>query len=170
MFKGKKLLTLLSHVVIFAFIISIVGTLGFSPSVQAQAYWTNLAPYNLLWPLWSPPLSPLDPVTKLQAPIITSLSRDTILPVQPGLCWDPIAFPKGPVWLLYNTPPAFGGGLLYWNSTYGINPFPPSYLSTPSGYPIPIALAEPSTRGQCRGDESMQWRPPSRRAIAQQLE
>jgi hypothetical protein len=59
----------------------------------------------------------------------------------PALVWDNVAFPKGPVWLMYNVPPDFGGGMLYWTSLYGLNPFPPSYLQTPSGYPIPNALA-----------------------------
>jgi len=124
---------------IMGFVLLLVVLLFCAMSIQAQ-YWTNLPPYNLIWPLWSPPLSPLSPVTKLPTPLISWLDKNTILPVQPGLAWDPIAFPKGPPFLLYNVPPPFGGGLLWWTSTYGLNPFPPSYLTTPSGYPIPIAL------------------------------
>jgi len=136
MFKHKRCY---SGAVIFLIVITTV-VLIVTPMSKAQ-YWTNLAPYNLLWPLWSPPLSPLDPVTKLPTPIVSSLSRNTILPIMPGIAWDNVAFPKGPVWMLYNTPPAFGSGLLYWTSLYGLNPFPPGYLQTPSGYAIPNALA-----------------------------
>ncbi|MGA1796965.1 MAG: hypothetical protein ACMUIL_14020 [bacterium] len=112
------------------------------PLTSPALYWTPLPPYNVLWPLWSPALSPLDPVTGIPTPLITSLTRNTILPVQPGLAWDPCqpnveAFP----WLLYNAPAAFGGGLVYYDVYYGINPWPPSYMLDPiSGAPAPIAL------------------------------
>lgn len=112
------------------------------PKTRSQIYWTNMPPYNLLWPLWSPALSPLDPVTKLPTPLVSSLDRNTVLPLQPALIWDNVAFPKGPVWLLYNTPASLGGGLMYWTQLYGLNPFPPSYLLTPSGFPIPNILEE----------------------------
>lgn len=126
--------------VIFSIVIILSTVVLATTKIEAQ-YWTNLPPYNLLWPLWSPPLSPLDPITKSPTPLVSWLDRNTILPVQPAVVWDNVAFPKGPVWMLYNTPPAFGGGLLYWTSLYGLNPFPPGYLTTPSGYPIPNALA-----------------------------
>ncbi len=126
---------------IMCFVILVAILLFCATSIQAQLYWTNLPPYNLLWPLWSPALSPLDPVTKLPTPIVSTLGRNTILPIQPALAWDNVAFPKGPVWLMYNVPPAFGSGLLYWTSLYGLNPFPPSYLLTPGGFPIPNTLA-----------------------------
>jgi len=120
----------------------IIGAVVFFdiPRVRAQIYWTNMPPYNLLWPLWSPPLSPLDPVTKLPTPLVSVVDRNTVLPVQPALIWDNVAFPKGPVWLLYTAPASFGGGLLFWTQLYGLNPFPPSYLLTPSGFPIPNIL------------------------------
>lgn len=108
-------------------------------SINAQN-WIALPPYNLLWPLWSPALSPVDPITGLATPLITELTVNTLLPSQPGLAWDPVAFPKGPPWLLYNIPASFGGGLLYWTQLYGLNPFPPSYLLDASGLPIPITL------------------------------
>ena len=70
--------------------------------------WTALPPYNTLWPLWSPALSPLDPDTNLLTPIVTNLSPSTFLPVQPGLTWDPdLPYP----FLLYNSPGFFGAPL-----------------------------------------------------------
>lgn len=130
----------LKHYGIMSFVILAAIFLFCVTSIQSQ-YWTNLPPYNLLWPLWSPALSPLSPVTKLPTPLVSSLDRNTVLPIQPALVWDNVAFPKGPAWLMYNTPASLGGGLLYWTSLYGLNPFPPSYLLTPGGFPIPNALA-----------------------------
>ena len=116
-----------------------------STTVHAQAYWTALPPYNVLWPLWSPPLvtdfNP-DPLVLLgTTPIITELTSNTILPVQPGIIWDPILYPKGPFWLLYNIPQALGGGLTFFEEIYGFNRWPPSYLLDPlTGVPAPITL------------------------------
>jgi hypothetical protein len=109
----------------------------FSPSIQAQ-YWTALPPYNVLWPLWSPALSPPDPLTGVPTPLITSLTNSTLLPAQPGLVWDPLqVWP----WAIYNVPTAFGGGLTYFDQRYGLNPWPPSYLLDPIiGGPAPLAL------------------------------
>jgi len=70
------------------------------PSSHAQLDWWPLPPYNTLWPLWSPVLSPLN-AFGIPVPIVNSLKPDTVLPVQPGLTWDPaLKYP----WLLYNTP------------------------------------------------------------------
>ncbi len=92
----------------------------FSNIAQAQ-YWTSLPPYNTLWPLWSPALSPVDPVTGLPVPIVNDLSPATVLPVQPGLTWDPSwTYP----WLLYNTV----AGLNYFDQVYGFNAWPPPHL------------------------------------------
>ncbi|MGA1867941.1 MAG: hypothetical protein ACMUJM_05265 [bacterium] len=104
----------------------------------AAQYWTIMPPYNVLWPLWSPGLSPISPVTGLTTPLVSSLTRDTVLPVQPGLVWDPCQ----PVpFLLYNTPPTVGSGLLYYHEAYGINPWPPDYMLDPiTGAPAPIPL------------------------------
>ncbi|MGA1870798.1 MAG: hypothetical protein ACMUJM_19865 [bacterium] len=124
---------------VIIFLMVTVGSVINTPA-RAQQYWANMPPYNLLWPLWSPPLSPLDPLTKVPTPLVTWLDKDTILPVQPALIWDNVAFPKGPPWLLYNIPATAGGGMVYWDLIYGINPFPPSYLLTPSGFPIPNIL------------------------------
>ena len=60
--------------VIFVFLILLY--LGLSSVAQAQ-YWAALPPYNTLWPLWSPALSPVDSGTGLAVPIVDSLSPDT---------------------------------------------------------------------------------------------
>ncbi|MGA1842228.1 MAG: hypothetical protein ACMUIU_16530 [bacterium] len=138
MYRTKKSF-IIFNILIFVFIFVTIA--GFIVTIQAQ-YWTPLPPYNVLWPLWSPVLSPVDPITGLATPLVTSLTRNTILPTQPGLAWDPCqpgveAFP----WLLYNTPLAFGGGLTYWDVYYGMNPWPPEYMLDPvTGAPITIAL------------------------------
>jgi len=118
------------------FFISLLGLMNlccliFSPAINAQ-YWAPLPPYNTLWPLWSPVLSPPDPITGLPVPIVSSLYPNTVLPVQPGLTWDPaLDYP----WLLYNTPI----GMAYYDPIDGINLWPPSYLVGPSG-PLPLTL------------------------------
>ncbi|MGA1867939.1 MAG: hypothetical protein ACMUJM_05255 [bacterium] len=111
----------------------------------AQAdYWTAMPPYNVLWPLWSPALSPENPVTGVATPLVNAVTRHTILPVQPAMLWDP-ASPEannGPLpWLAYNTPLALGGGLLIWDQYYGMRPFPPDYMVDPvTSTPVPIPL------------------------------
>ena len=139
MFREKKFLLLFLICVIFSFMI--FGGIFNPPVVKAQ-YWELMPPYNVLWPLWSPALSPLvgpiDPLTGLATPVplLTTLTSDTILPVQPCLAWDP----SQPLpWALYNTPPTFGSGLLYFDQTYGLNTWPPPYLQDPiTGAPAPI--------------------------------
>jgi len=104
------------------------------PSVAQAQNWQALPPYNTLWPLWSPALSPVNSVTGLPTPIVTNLAKTTVLPSQPGLTWDP-AWPNP--WLLYNTP----SGMLFYDPLYGINLWPPSYLiDSVSGAPVPISL------------------------------
>ena len=50
-------------------------------SYKAEAQlWEPLPPYNLLWPLWSPVLSPPDPVTGEPTPLVDSLYENTVLP------------------------------------------------------------------------------------------
>jgi len=127
MFKGKKILIL-----VFTFIVFIGMMLP--ALVRAQAYWTAMPPYNVLWPLWSPALSPGG------TPLITSLTKNTILPVQPGLVWNPTP-PAGLSipWPIYNAPATLGGGLLYFDLYYGLNPWPPSYmLNSATGAPAPL--------------------------------
>ncbi|MEW5802556.1 MAG: hypothetical protein AB1847_10705 [bacterium] len=104
-----------------------------SPIAQAQN-WINLPPYNTLWPLWSPALSPEDPQTGTSTPVVTNLTPTTVLPVQPGLTWDPAwDYP----WLLYNTP----AGMAYFDPVYGFNLWPPPHLIDPAtGSALPLTL------------------------------
>lgn len=115
---------------------------------QAQ-YWQALPPYNLLWPLWFPLLSPPDPVRGVPTPILTELSKTAILPMQPALLYDnywwtlvgpasgwPMGF-KTP-WLFYNSPT----GLLFFDMLfYELNHFPPEKQLDPvTGAPVPVTL------------------------------
>jgi len=142
MYRIKKSFMII-NILLFTFIL--VAVVGFIIPTSAQAqggvltpYWAAIPPYNIMWPLWSPGLSPLDPITGYTTPLVTSLTRDTVLPVQPGLVWDPY---QSVPYLLYNTPPTFGSGLLYYHEAYGLNPWPPSYMLDPiSGTPSPITL------------------------------
>jgi hypothetical protein len=100
------------------FIILMALSLIYSSKIWSQ-YWTALPPYNTLWPLWSPALSPIDPVTGLATPVVNSLTVTTVLPVQPGLAWDPKnLYP----WLLYNSP---FDTLLFYDPVFGIKSWPP---------------------------------------------
>ena len=122
---------------IWGIIILAIITFGLMTTAQAQ-YWEALPPYNLLWPLWSPTLSPIAATgMPVPVPLISSLDNSTILPVQPVLAWDPAQIYP---WLLYNTPDTFGGGLTYFDPFYGLNPFPPPYLLDSAGAPLPITL------------------------------
>ncbi len=112
---------------------------SFTWTAHAQDYWTALPPYNTLWPLWSPALSPVDAATGLPVPIVSSLGPSTVLPVQPGLTWNPsLSYP----WLLYNTPV----GLAYFDPLYGVNFWPPSSFVGSAGAAVPIGLPDPSSR------------------------
>jgi hypothetical protein len=97
--------------------------------------WWPLPPYNTLWPLWSPVLSPPN-ILGIPTPIVTSLTKKTVLPVQPGLTWDPVN--KKYPWLLYNTP----SGMVYYDPLFGVNLWPPSYLLSPWGTPLPLDLSK----------------------------
>ena len=124
-------------------VLTVLMCLVFFTYAQAD-YWTALPPYNVLWPLWSPALSPPDPITGVPTPLVNALTRMTILPVQPAMIWDP-ASPganNAPLpWLAYNAPLAFGGGLMIWDQYYGMRPFPPDYMLDPlTGVPAPIPL------------------------------
>lgn len=123
--NSKKFVSLFVVMVTIIFLVNI-------PIGQAQ-YWINLPPYNTLWPLWSSVLSPLNALG-IPTPLVTSLTPDTILPVQPGLTWDPnLDYP----WLLYNTPL----GMTYYDPLFGIDLWPPAYLLDPFGVPLPIDLS-----------------------------
>ena len=130
--KERRFLLYIFFILVFA-----LGLL-IAPVAQAQN-WALMPPYNVLWPLWSPPLvtdfnwDPL--VLRGTIPIVTELTKNTILPVQPAIAWDP----STSIWALYNTPPLFGSGLLFFDRNYGLNPWPPPYLfDSAAGTPIPI--------------------------------
>ena len=137
MFGNRRTLRL-GIIVFFALVAAILIC---SPVIHSQ-YWAALPPYNVLWPLWSDILSPVNPTTGLATPLVPALTRNTILPVQPVLAWDPCQ-PSGSgiPWLLYNTPAPLGPGLLFYDPFYGLNSWPPSYmLDAITGAPSPIAL------------------------------
>lgn len=133
MFKERKTIQLALISLALFLTILLIGT----TTVFAQ-YWSAMPPYNLLWPLWSPALSPIDATTGIATPLLSQVTNSSILPVQPVMLWDPSQqFP----WLLYNIPPLLGGGLTYFDPYYGLNPWPPSYLNDPlTGLPSPIGL------------------------------
>ncbi|MGA1867938.1 MAG: hypothetical protein ACMUJM_05250 [bacterium] len=137
MLKGSR-----NFILIMMIIMALCLVCAGNASAQALTvpYWSIMPPYNVLWPLWSPGLSPIDPVTGLTTPLVSSVTRNTVLPVQPGLVWDPCQ----PVpYLLYNTPPTVGSGLLYYHEAYGLNPWPPAYmLDAITGAPAPIPLPQ----------------------------
>ena len=121
--------------VLFIIILAIILVMnpGFRSVVEADT-WTPLPPYNVLWPLWSPALSPVNPITGLATPLISTLDSSTVLPAQPGLVWNPaISYP----YLLFNVP----GGLAYYDPIFGIDQWPPEYMTNPlTGVPLPIDL------------------------------
>ena len=82
---------------------------------QAQN-WVIMPPYNLLWPLCSPTLSPINSVTGLPTPLGSSLTSPTALLVHPVLVWD---LSEKKTWLVYNQPE----GLLYFDMIYGFDRF-----------------------------------------------
>jgi len=103
-------------------------------TLSTTANWVALPPYNTLWPLWSPALSPINSYTGLPTPIVTNLYPSTVLPVQPGLTWDPYL---GHPWMLYNTP----SGMVYYDPFVGINKWPASILQNSiTGLPINLTL------------------------------
>ncbi|MGA1869689.1 MAG: hypothetical protein ACMUJM_14225 [bacterium] len=140
MCKRRKSLFLFTFIIVIfisAFIMSSRSGLFVNSSSQAQT-WALMPPYNVLWPLWSPPLSPVDPVTGVATPLVNAVTKNTILPVQPALVWDPT---QPDPFILYNTPTPVGGGLLFFDVYYGLNTWPPAYLQDPvTGVPTPITF------------------------------
>ncbi|MBN2373577.1 hypothetical protein JXL19_07315 [bacterium] len=132
MVKERKFLILLLALLM-------ISVLPGSRTAMAQS-WQALPPYNLMWPLWSPVLSPPDPVTGIPTPLISELSRNTILPVQPVLAMNPygVASPMGDIfpYLFYNSP----GGVVFFDMIYGLNPWPPASFLDSTGAPIPLTL------------------------------
>jgi len=133
--QKRKLYSFMVALFILTGIALVSASLVQAVPVPTTPNWINLPPYNTLWPLWSPPLSPINPLSGLPTPIVSNLKPSTVLPVQPGLTWDPnLKYP----WLLYNTPL----GMAYYDPLYGINTWPPSYLKNSiTGLPAPIDLS-----------------------------
>jgi hypothetical protein len=164
MYKEKKSF-IISTLLLFTFILMMaVGTI--IPTAAQAQYWAAMPPYNVMWPLWSPALSPVDPAG-IPIPLVTSLTRNTILPVQPALAWDPCQpNVEGFPWFIYNTPAAFGGGLTYWDVYYGLNPWPPSYMLDPvTSAPAPITLPLGFSAIGPTGIGEMAWFAPLANAI-----
>ncbi|MGA1795676.1 MAG: hypothetical protein ACMUIS_03855 [bacterium] len=140
MYKRRKCLPVIPSIVLVMCIIVAALGLLMTPTVGAQN-WAAIPPYNLLWPLWSPVLSPPN-AAGIPTPLLPALTRNTILPVQPMVVWDPSpSNASGYIWALYNIPLAFGGGMAFFDKIYGMNPFPPAYLQDPiTGAPAPISL------------------------------
>ena len=125
---------ILSISIIIVFIICMVKLPSGNAVIPGPGLdWWPLPPYNTLWPLWSPLLSPPNALG-IPVPIVSSLAPDTVLPVQPGLTWDSnYDYP----WLLYDTPL----GMVYYDPLFGIDLWPPDYLVSPFGVPLPINLS-----------------------------
>ena len=133
--QKRKLHSFILALLILTGIALVSASLVQAVVVPTTKNWINLPPYNTLWPLWSPPLSPTNPLSGLPTPIVSNLKPSTVLPVQPGLTWDPSI--KNP-WLLYNTPL----GMAYYDPLYGVNTWPPAYLKNSiTGLPAPINLS-----------------------------
>ncbi|MGA1824673.1 MAG: hypothetical protein ACMUIP_08405 [bacterium] len=119
---------------LFIFFMLLLFTCMCNASLVKAQTWAALPPYNTLWPLWSPILSPANPLTGFPIPIVSSLTSDTILPIQPCLTLDPR---RDYPYLLYNTLL----GMAYFDPLYGVNLWPPSNLLDPIlGTPLPINL------------------------------
>lgn len=125
------------------FLISIILVLAFVfifTNIGKAQLWEPIPPYDFLWPLWSPVLSPPDPATGEPIPLISTLDASTVLPVQPAIAWNPsLPYP----YLLYNNPSnfdyAYGSNILYYDplaagltgSGYSaLQSWPPGYLTT----------------------------------------
>ena len=129
----KSLKKRVSSIIILMFVL-VVNIRVSNAAIATGINWWPLPPYNTLWPLWSSVLSPPN-ILGIPQPIVSSLTKSTVLPVQPGLTWDPVN-QKYP-WLLYNTP----SGMVYYDPLFGIDLWPPSYLLSPFGTPLPLNLS-----------------------------
>lgn len=146
-----------SHYYLFIGMALMISIFMFSTKVEAQL-WQALPPYNVLWPLWSPVLSPPDPVSGVPIPLVTQLTKNTVLPVQPALVWNP-DLPY--YYLLYNYIPTYGDPYLKyydpteypaigvynsaifqnWPPTYllqTLNPFVNIYITVPNPLDLPV--------------------------------
>jgi len=103
---------------ILIFVVIILVTFVLFPNPGTAQLWKPLPPYNVLWPLWSPILSPPNPLTGVPTPLVSTLNKDTYLPVQPAFVWDP-SLPY--YYMLYNYVPVDGGlnELIFFDPTEG---------------------------------------------------
>lgn len=149
---------------IILYSIFIVAALWLVPETCCAQLWQALPPYNVLWPLWSPVLSPPNSLTGLPTPLVSELTKTTFLPVQPALVWDP----RLPFFhLLYNYVPVSSGlnELIYFDPTQGVvspaysfRPWPPSsllQLLTTTIAPAPIPL--PANYANLISFDPAQW-------------
>ena len=114
MYRTKKLL--------FMVLILGLAVAFFMNSSASAQYWQNMPPYNVLWPLWTEALSPIDPITGVPTPLVSTLTSTTQLPVMPAFVWD---IEQTTPWFLYNAPAILGGSLYYFDILTGFNTFPP---------------------------------------------
>jgi hypothetical protein len=125
-----SLKSLIKTVIFISILLVVFGLMGNRLAI-AQT-WTALPPYNFLWPLWSPALSPANSLG-VPTPLVSSLTPSTTLPAQPGLAWNPaISYP----YFLYNSPI----GMQYYDIIYGMNPWPPSYASALNPLSLPVGF------------------------------
>jgi len=109
----------IKRILICLLVLGLIGNFLITSEIFAQ-YWQAIPPYNLLWPLWSEVLSPVDPVTGNPTPLVTSLTVSTQLPVQPAWVWSTDR-PEYP-YFLFNHPST--GNLWYWDVLTNFNIFP----------------------------------------------
>lgn len=135
--RKKRLL----YFILISFI-TLISCLIIGSKIQAQL-WQPLPPYNVLWPLFSPILSPPDPVTGLPTPLVSTLDANTWLPSwEPCFVWDPslpffhLLYSDLTGRLIYYDPI----GLIQGTSVTGFSYWPPSTYLDPLGAPIPITL------------------------------
>lgn len=120
----------------------LINLIFFCSLVKGQNLWAPIPPYNVLWPLWSPALSPPDALG-VPTPLVTSLTSATILPIEPAIVWDP-TLPD--FYVLYNS----AAGLQYydfvfpdfydWPPRYLLSVYP-SYTTYPNPIPLPLNYA-----------------------------
>ena len=110
--KGK------SSKYVLIFCLFIITLFCLFPDMGMAQLWQAIPPYNVLWPLWSPILSPPNPLTGVPTPLVTSLTNSTYLPIQPAFVWDP-SLPY--FHLLYNYVPVdlTANELIYFDPTEG---------------------------------------------------
>lgn len=108
-------------------LILIISIIFFMNSSVSAQWWESIPPYNLLWPLFVPELSPVDALSGLPTPIVNTLQRDTVLPKWPVWVWNPNrSYP----YFLFNGP--WTSNLQFYDYYSGFHPFPdPTNVTIP---------------------------------------